>query len=63
MIYKGTVKGNVIELEKPLPYPEGQYVYISIEQIEKGSPVMIRIAMHEPTTPKDRGCGYNRTEN
>ena len=48
MIYRGTVKGKVIELEESLPYLEGQSVYISLEQIQRGSPMLIRKAMNEP---------------
>ena len=52
MIYRGIAKGNVIELEESLPYPEGQPLNISVEisavYLKAGSPVAIRQAMAEP---------------
>ncbi len=52
MTYKGIVKGNIIELEESLPYPEGQRVSVSIEPLggylPPGSPAAIRQVMHEP---------------
>jgi len=52
MIYRGVVKGKVIELEEPLPYPEGQSVSIWVEisngEIHSGSPSALRRVMHEP---------------
>lgn len=52
MIYRGVIKGKTIELEKPLPYPEGQSVSVSVEplmtQLHPGSPAVIRQVMHEP---------------
>lgn len=52
MIYRGVVKGRVIELEEPLPYPEGQPVSVAVEplatQFHSGSPAAIRQVMHEP---------------
>jgi len=52
MSYKGIAKGKIIELEEPLPYPEGQAVSISVkpfvERLHTGSPVSVRQVMHEP---------------
>ena len=52
MAYKGIAKGKIIELEEPLPYPEGQPLSVSIEpwadQPYPGSPAAIRQVMHEP---------------
>jgi hypothetical protein len=52
MVYKGVVKGKIIELEELLPYPEGQLVSVSVEpdagQLHIGSPTAIRQVMHEP---------------
>lgn len=52
MTYKGIAKGKIIELEKPLPYSEGQPVSVSVEPLEgqprAGSPAVIRRVMHEP---------------
>ena len=31
MTYKGIAKGKIVELEKPLPYSEGQVICVSIE--------------------------------
>lgn len=35
MSYKGTVKGNVIELEEPLPFKDGTLVEVSMRVVEK----------------------------
>ena len=52
MICKGVAKGNIIELEEPLPYPDGQSVSVLVEpmmgQSHPGSPEAIRQMMHEP---------------
>ena len=52
MTYKGIARGKTIELEEPLPYPEGQPVNVSVEPLvgkpRLGSPVAIRQVMHEP---------------
>lgn len=52
MIYKGIVRGKTIELEEPLPYPEGQLVSVLVEPLvgepQPGSPAAVRQAMHEP---------------
>ncbi|MGH7801157.1 MAG: hypothetical protein ACREOW_11120 [Thermodesulfobacteriota bacterium] len=53
MTYKGVAKGKTIELEEPLPYPEGQPVSVRVEPMEvqppqPGSPAAIRHVMHEP---------------
>lgn len=45
MIYRSVVKGETIELEEPLPYPEGQSASVSVEplaaQFASGSPAAI----------------------
>jgi hypothetical protein len=50
--YKGVVKGKFIELEEPLPYPDGQPLSVSVEpwvgQLYPGSPAAVRQVMHEP---------------
>jgi hypothetical protein len=42
MTYKGLAKGRIIELEKPLPYCDGQPVSVSVEPVpqeqQPGSP-------------------------
>ncbi|MEK7400382.1 MAG: hypothetical protein AAB116_25840 [Candidatus Poribacteria bacterium] len=50
MIFRGVVKGKTIELEQPLPYPNGQNVMLDIytKQSCSGSPRMLRQIMHEP---------------
>lgn len=52
MTYKGIARGKTIELEEPLPYPEGQPVNVSVKpwagQSHPGSPAAIRQVMHEP---------------
>lgn len=52
MSYKGIAKGKIIELEEPLPYPEGQVVNISVEpfmeRLHPGTSVAVRKVMHEP---------------
>jgi len=52
MNYKGIARGKMIELEEVLPYTDGQVVRVVVEplaqQLPTGSPVTIRIAMHEP---------------
>jgi hypothetical protein len=52
MSYKGIAKGKIIELEEPLPYPEGQAVNISVEpfmdRLHPGTSVSVRKVMHEP---------------
>lgn len=50
MAYRGVVRGKTIELEEPLPYPEGQSVNVSVEPLSTpspGSPAAIRQVMHE----------------
>lgn len=51
MTYRGVAKGKTIELEEPLPYPEGQPVRVSVEPmtapLRPGSPEAILRAMHE----------------
>lgn len=45
MIYKGVARGKIIELEEPLPYPEGEPVSVTVEpfagQLLEGSPAAI----------------------
>ena len=45
MTYKGLAKGRIIELEKPLPYCDGQPVEVSVEPVSQeqqpGSPQSI----------------------
>jgi len=44
MEYKGIAKGNIIELEKPLPFEDGTKIEISIKLMpkpRKGSPKAI----------------------
>jgi hypothetical protein len=45
MTYKGLAKGRIIELEKPLPYCDGQPVAVSVElvplELQPGSPQAI----------------------
>lgn len=52
MSYKGVTKGKTIELEQPLPYPEGQPVSVFVEPLAEhspaGSPTAIRQVMQEP---------------
>ncbi len=52
MSYKGIAKGKMIELEEPLPYKEGQPVNVEVKpiaaQLQTGSPVAVKQAMHEP---------------
>jgi len=52
MILKGKAKGSIVELEYPLPYPDGQLLSVSVrvlaEEPEPGSPDAVRQAMHEP---------------
>jgi anti-sigma28 factor (negative regulator of flagellin synthesis) len=52
MIYRGIARGNIIELEESLPYPEGQPLNVSVEppatNLHSGSPAAIRRAMCEP---------------
>ena len=59
MTYKGIAKGKTIELEKPLPYRNGQPVSVSVEALAKrpsrGSPSAVIKAMHRPPhlSPED----------
>jgi hypothetical protein len=49
MTYKGLAKGKIIELEKPLPYCDGQPVSVSVEPVlqeqQPGSPRSILIVL------------------
>ncbi len=51
MDFKGIAKGNIVELERPLPYPNGQALSVSIEvldtELQAGSALAVREAMHE----------------
>ncbi len=51
MTCKGIVKGKTIELEQPLPYPEGQPVNITVQPAHRedipGSPACVLRAMDE----------------
>jgi hypothetical protein len=51
LIYRGIAKGKKIELEEPLPYPNGQLVQVSVapltEQPDGSWLAMIRRAIHE----------------
>ena len=52
MSYKGIAKGKMIELEESLPYTEGQPVHVEVTlvaaELQAGSPLAVRRAMHEP---------------
>lgn len=52
MIYKGIASGKIIELEEPLPYPEGQPVSVLVEPLvgepQGGSPSAVLQAMTKP---------------
>ena len=64
MTYKGIAKGKLIELEEPLPYTEGQPVNVEVKpveaQLQVGSPLAIKQAMHEP--PHLTGRDVNELE-
>jgi hypothetical protein len=49
--YRGVVRGKTIELEEPLPFPEGQPVAVSVEPLTvpllPGSPAAILQALRE----------------
>ena len=58
MTYKGLAKGRIIELEKPLPYRDGQPVAVSVEPVsleqQPGSPRSILNVLHNlPDIPID----------
>lgn len=52
MNYKGIAKGKTIELDEPLPYPEGQPVSVLVEPLDEqpqlSMAAAIRQIMHEP---------------
>ena len=52
MILTGTAKGRTVELEAPLPYPDGELLRVSVQALVDepvpGSPAAVRRAMHEP---------------
>lgn len=52
MGYKGIARGRIIELDEPLPYPEGWPVDVVVRpaegQPQRGSAAVIRQAMREP---------------
>jgi len=43
MGFKGTVKGKIIELDEPIPLPEGTRVEVTVKPVglRKGSPQLI----------------------
>ena len=51
MVFKGIARGNIVELEQPLPYPSGQALSVSVQALgaehQAGSAVAVREAMHE----------------
>ena len=51
MDFKGIAKGNIVELERPLPYPNGQALSVSVQvlggELQPGTGAAIREAMHE----------------
>jgi hypothetical protein len=51
MVCKGTIRGNAIQFDQPLPFREGQAVTVSVEPAEEelplGSPARLLRAMHE----------------
>jgi hypothetical protein len=51
VIYKGIVNGKTIKFDKPLPYPKGQPVKVSVEplgdKLQPGSAMAIKQLMHE----------------
>ncbi len=56
MSYKGTVKGKVIELDEPLPYPDGTRVEVTVQpekQPRKGSPKLIVQLLAGTLTPEE----------
>lgn len=52
MAYTGIIKGTMIEITEPLPYPDGQPVSVAVEplggQRALGSPELIRQTIHQP---------------
>ncbi len=59
MGYKGTVKGNVIELDEPLPFAEGTRVEVTVMpeakegKPRKGSPQAILQLLAGTLTPEE----------
>ncbi len=56
MGYKGTVKGKVIELDEPLPYPDGTRVEVTVQpekKPRKGSPQHIVQLLAGTLTPEE----------
>ena len=56
MTYKGLAKGKIIELEKPLPYCDGQPVAVSVEaippELQAGSPrSILKVLQNLPVIP------------
>ena len=51
MDFKGVARGNIVELERPLPYPNGQVLSVSVQvlsaELQAGSALAVREAMHE----------------
>ena len=52
MSYRGIARGNVIELDEPLPYPDGQTLVVEVEPGDKseeaGSVAAILRAVNSP---------------
>lgn len=52
MTYRGITRGNTIEFDRPLPYPDGQSVEVSVEPLPPPAPAgsieAILQAMSEP---------------
>ena len=48
MSYRGTVKGNTIEVDEPLPFPQGSRVEVALtpeSRVRRGSPrAVLRLA-------------------
>ena len=40
MTYRGITRGNTIEFDRPLPYPDGQSVEVSVEPLPPPAPAM-----------------------
>ena len=60
MGYKGTVKGKVIELDEPLPFPDGTRVEVTVQpevqpekKLPKGSPKLIVQLLAGTLTPEE----------
>jgi hypothetical protein len=56
--YRGIARGKTIELDEPLPYPEGEPINVSVEPLKSthppGSPAAILEAVRQlPPLPSD----------